>query len=106
VSRWPWFCAWALVGALLTFSFLTGLSIGLFVMPLGLVALAVVARKTPGRSETAGFLAGMGAIFLLVAVIQLDRDPVAWFAAGSAALLLAVVLYAYSSRRSAAGPFL
>ena len=39
-----WFAAWAGAGGLLVFAFLTGFSIGLFVLPFALVAVWLVQR--------------------------------------------------------------
>src|SRR5437870_5701538 len=72
VSRggWDWFAAWTLAGALLTFSFLTGFSIGLFFLPLAAAVVFWVARRAPGLFDPIGFFAGIGLILLFVAVIN------------------------------------
>ena len=70
-----WFGAWLVVGAALTFSFLAGLSIGLFVLPFALVLLAVVASRSPHRPEAIGLVSGIGVTLLLVAFINRDNEP-------------------------------
>jgi hypothetical protein len=84
---WPWFAAWAGAGALAVFAFLTGFSIGLFVLPFAVVALVVVWGRTRGGWEALGLLAGAGAIALLIAALHADPenrglDPVPWLVAG------------------------
>jgi hypothetical protein len=117
---WRWFAAWSVAGALFTFSFLAGFSIGLFFLPLAAAALFFVATRAPGLPESVGFVAGIGLIALVIAVRSRDYvpcgphgelsippgappgtkvscggfDPTPWFAAGLA--LLAVALLAYS----------
>lgn len=64
-SGWRWFHAWGVAGALFTFSFLTGLSIGLFVLPLATLALWWVARHAPNGWEWLGFAEGVGFAFVI-----------------------------------------
>jgi hypothetical protein len=66
---WWWFLAWSLAGFLMTFSFVTGLSIGLFVLPLAAAALIWVALRSPHLREASGFAAGIGATAILVAAL-------------------------------------
>ena len=70
-----WFAAWCAAGALLTFSFLTGLSIGLFVFPLAAGALLYVAWHAPHFFEGLGSVAGVGAMLLVVAFLNRDYRP-------------------------------
>jgi len=71
---WAWFAAWSLAGALFTVSFLSGFSIGLFILPFAAATLIWVARRAPGR-ETIGFLEGIGAVLLLIAFLNRDYNP-------------------------------
>jgi hypothetical protein len=64
-----WFAGWALAGFLFAFSLITGLSIGLFILPLAAFALLLVARRSPHLLEAAGFLVGVAATAVLVVVI-------------------------------------
>jgi hypothetical protein len=62
-----WFGAWLLTGAVFMFSFLTGLSIGLLVLPLATALLFWSVWHSPFLREAAGFPAG--AALTLVAVL-------------------------------------
>jgi hypothetical protein len=64
---WPWFLAWALAGFLMSFSFVTGFSIGLFILPLAAFALIWAAWRSPHLREATGFLLGIVPTALLVA---------------------------------------
>jgi hypothetical protein len=83
-----WFGCWTLGGALFTFSFLTGFSIGLFVLPLAGAMLFWVASRAPGR-EALGFLAGMGLVLVI-----------AWPLVGLLVSALAMTAYAAPVRRA------
>jgi hypothetical protein len=94
---WRWFVAWCAAGALLGFSFLTGLSIGLVLFPFAVVLLFVVAWWTPALAEMLGLLAGVGLVLLLVAAVNRDGhavDPGPWLLTGIFACALAVGAYA------------
>ena len=65
-----WFAGWALAGFLMSFSFISGLSIGLFILPPAAVVLLAVARISPHLAEASGFLAGVAATGLVVLVVQ------------------------------------
>ena len=94
---WPWFLAWCVAGAAFAFSFLTGLSIGLLVLPFAAAVLFAVAWLTPGLSELFGLLGGVGLILLLVAAVNRDGDgvdPAPWLVAGILACAAAVGGYA------------
>jgi hypothetical protein len=119
---WGWFAFWGLAGATVSFSFLTGFSIGLFVLPAALALLVVAARRSPHLPEAIGFAAGVGAVLLAVAFLnrgstacpasgslKLDPgqtsascgglDPHPWLYAGLALVAGAVTAYAFLSRR-------
>ncbi len=59
-----WFGAWALAGALFMFSFLTGLSIGVFLFPAVAFAVLWLAVNAPYGRELAGFPVGIAAVLL------------------------------------------
>jgi hypothetical protein len=93
---WDWFLGWAVAGALFTFSFLTGFSIGLFLLPVAALVLFWVARRSGGR-ETVGLLEGVGWTLLTVAFIQSgsgDLDARPWLVAGLVLSLGAAGTYA------------
>jgi len=89
---WEWFAAWAVAGALLTFSFLTGFSIGLFFLPLAAAVVFWVARRAPGLFDPIGFVGGIGLTLLLVAVVNSNAGR-AWLFAGLALGFGAVAAY-------------
>lgn len=70
-----WFWAWSVVGAALCFSFLTGFSIGLFVLPFALLLLWLVLSLSPRWAESMGVLEGVGLTLLLVAYLNWDYRP-------------------------------
>jgi len=72
-THWRWFVAWSVAGAAMTFSFLTGLSIGLFVLPLAAVLLLWVARRAPHLADALGFVEGIAVLLLLVDVPEPGR---------------------------------
>jgi hypothetical protein len=114
-----WFWAWSLVGAALCFSFLTGLSIGLLLLPFALLLLWLVLRLSPRWPESIGFLEGVGLVLLLIAYLNRDYrpcgagpqilgagesyscggfDPHPWLYTGLALAGLATVAYAVARR--------
>jgi hypothetical protein len=98
---WPWFGAWLVGGALFTFSWVAGLSIGLLVLPFAAAAVLFVAFRAPHLHEAVGFAAGAGGILLLVAVLNRgsgDLDATPWLVAGLTLALGAVAAYSVSGR--------
>jgi hypothetical protein len=89
---WEWFAAWTVAGGLMTFSFLTGFSIGLFVLPLAAVTLLWVASRAPGTFDAIGFVEGIGLTLLLVALLNPAAGR-AWLYAGLVLGLAAVAAY-------------
>jgi hypothetical protein len=74
-SGWGWFGAWTVVGALVTFSFLTGFSIGLFVLPVAVLAVWVVGSRSPSRSAAFGLISGAGFMCLVVWLLHRGDVP-------------------------------
>lgn len=66
-----WFLGWSFAGFLMTFSFVSGFTIGIFILPLAAVAVLVMAYRSPHLIEMSGFLAGIGATALLLVAILL-----------------------------------
>jgi hypothetical protein len=77
---WPWFAAWTVAGALMTFSFLTGFSIGLFFLPLAGATLLAVAWRAPGAPDAVGFFEGVGVMLLVVPLLNPDAGSAVLFA--------------------------
>ncbi len=96
---WHWFVGWCVAGAIFTFSLLTGLSIGLFLLPVAAGALFVAAREAPHAEEAVGLVAGAGLVILIVTVPQGNEAVIRW-PAGLVTLLSAVSTYAIWRRRA------
>ncbi|MEO6712577.1 MAG: hypothetical protein ABIM89_04005 [Mycobacteriales bacterium] len=62
------FAGWAVVGFLVAAALLSIASIGVYILPVALVALVVVARVLSFGRGTFGAMAGVGAALLVVAV--------------------------------------
>lgn len=62
-----WMTAWIAAGFLMSFSLVTGLSIGLFILPFAAVTVIWVATRSPHLLEATGFLVGIAATAALVA---------------------------------------
>jgi hypothetical protein len=90
---WHWFGNWAVAGGLMTFSFLTGFSIGLLVLPVAAAVVLWVASRTPGVADAAGFFAGMGILLLTIGLVNADAGS-GWELLGAALVILALVAYA------------
>jgi hypothetical protein len=65
-----WFVAWLLAGLLMSFSLITGLSIGLFILPFAAATLISVALRSPHLAEASGFMVGIAATALLIVAIN------------------------------------
>lgn len=101
---WRWFLGWCLAGAAFFFSFLTGLSIGLLLLPLVAALLWFVATRAPHAAESAGFFAGVGLVTVVVAVASWGEDHMSatpWLAAGATITVAAVVTYSVAARDGA-----
>jgi hypothetical protein len=73
-SGWQSLSEWALASALVIFGVITGLSIGLFVLPFAVVAVLLAGRRNRVWPEgPMGGLVGAGGVCLLVA--YLNRGP-------------------------------
>jgi hypothetical protein len=53
----------------MSFSLVTGFSIGIFILPLAAAVLIWVAHRAPHPQEAVGFLGGVAATALVVAVL-------------------------------------
>jgi len=59
-----WSVAWAVAGAAFMFSFVTGLSIGLYLFPAATFGIFWLALNAPYGRELSGFPVGIGAVLL------------------------------------------
>ena len=101
-AHWRWFAAWSAAGAALTFSFLTGLSIGIFVLPFAGALLVWVARRAPRLPDAFGFVAGVGLLLVVIAFINRAGDgvdPMPWLLAGVSLNGVALIAYVLGCQR-------
>jgi hypothetical protein len=69
-GRGPWwFLVWVVAGFLMSFSFVTGFSVGIFILPVAGAVLIWGAHRAPHPREAVGFLGGVAATALFVAAI-------------------------------------
>lgn len=66
LQGWRGFGWWALVGGLFALSWLAVLSIGVLILPIGIIALVIVARRTAFWPEVLGISQGIGAALLRI----------------------------------------
>src|SRR5437870_13180219 len=69
-GAWRWFGAWSAAGALMTFSFVTGFSIGLFLLPVAAFLVLLVARRAPNALDATGFVFGLGAVVWSIGLLN------------------------------------
>jgi hypothetical protein len=67
---WKWSSAWIGAGFLWSFSLVTGLSIGLLLLPAAAVVMLWVARRSPHLAESLGFFAGLAVTVVFVAALH------------------------------------
>lgn len=71
-EAWLSFVAWILVGAGYGFAAIGAASIGLFILPLPLIATAMLIRRPTTMRSVPGLLAGVGIVALFVAYTNRD----------------------------------
>jgi hypothetical protein len=100
-ESWLAFAAWTVAGALAVFAFLSGFSIGVFVLPFAVLALAAAARVAGGGAGLLGLPAGAGLVFLLIAALTYDPgDSAPWLLAGLAFVAASSAAFAAARRRA------
>ena len=80
----------------MTFSFLTGFSIGLLFLPLAAATVIWVARHSPSRVDTFGFVLGTGGVILSIGLLNSAYDS--WLVPGL--VVSAFALFPYVVVRS------
>ena len=125
--RWLWFIAWALPGACFALSIS---ALAIFTLPLGILAVLVLRRRSGGRGAL-GLLAGIGMVIGVIGSIHVHYqacsatrgslvvpvgqtsvgsscggvDGIPWLVAGFVLTAGAVILYFLASRRASSnGP--
>lgn len=123
---WRWFGAWALAGAFVVFAVLAGFSIGLFLLPLAIVLVVLIAGRARPWPEALGTLAGAGVVVLLLGAGH-ARDyepcpegtvvlppgetewscggvaPLPWLISGTVLVAVALAAYALARRHTLGG---
>ena len=67
---WMWFTAWLLVGAGYALSLIGVASIGLFALPLPVLATVLLVRRQPAARGLSGLISGLGVPLLYVAYLN------------------------------------
>ena len=120
VSSWLGFVGWLLIGGVYTLSLLTAFTIGVFVLPVAIIATLLLARRHRPADELFGLVAGLGLPVLFVAYLNRDgpgnicttaRDgaqsctekwsPWPWLAAGLLLVVTGIVAFVADRRRRA-----
>jgi hypothetical protein len=99
LNRCVMFWLWAGVGGALALSVIS--FVGVLVGLPALVALWLVARRSPRWPEPLGLLTGVGALCLTIAFLNWDElgvDPVPWLAAGVVLGAAGIGFYARARR--------
>jgi hypothetical protein len=115
---WMWFTAWLLVGAGYALSLIGVASIGLFVLPLPVLATVLLVRRQPATRGLPGLISGLGVPLLYVAYVNRagpgticaavtggqecndEWSPWPWLAVGVILLVLGVAAFAGRQRRA------
>jgi len=72
---WLGFAAWAAGGTLLTLVLVAAASFGLFLLPVAVALLVLVARRVRLWPESLGVLDGLALTALLIGLLNLDYTP-------------------------------
>jgi hypothetical protein len=113
-----WFTAWLLVGAGYALSLVGIASIGLFILPLPVLATVLLIRRQPTTSGLPGLISGLGVPLLYVAYLNRagpgticttvtggqecndEWSPWPWLAVGVILLILGVAAFVGRQRRA------
>ena len=115
---WHWFAAWMLVGGLYAFSLVAIFSVGLFMLPIPVVATVLLARTVKARHGAFGLVAGIALPLFFISLLNRDgpgmicsaidggtsctqeMSPWPWFAAGLIFLAVGTTAFWLSRPRS------
>jgi len=115
---WVWFTAWLLVGATYALSLVGIASIGLFILPLPVLATVLLVRRERALSGLPGLISGLGVPLLYVAYsnragpgticttvtggqdCNSEWSPWPWLAIGVILLALGVAAFVGRQRRA------
>jgi hypothetical protein len=119
---WVWFTAWLLVGAGYSLSLVGIASIGLFVLPLPVLATVLLVRRQPAARGLPGLISGLGVPLLYVAYLNRagpgticttvtggqecndEWSPWPWLAVGVILLVFGVAAFVGRQRRARLRP--
>lgn len=116
-----WFAAWLLVGAGYGISFLGILSVGLFVLPLPVIATILLARQRSAGAGAPGVISGLGVPLCYVAYLNRsgpgtscttttarggqscvdEGSPWPWLTVAAVLLVLGIAIFMVRRRRPA-----
>lgn len=100
---WLWFGAWGLEGGLVSFSVMSAASIGLFVLPIALLGLVLLARAGAAGPQMFGALTGAALPILVVAGLHQgpgDLDARPWLMVGLVLVVAGFGGYIAARRRA------
>ncbi|MDH3605735.1 MAG: hypothetical protein OER12_01925 [Acidimicrobiia bacterium] len=72
---WRAFLSFVLAGGLIVFGILGAASVGLFVLPFGMILFGLSIAYAPDTRDRWGVLAGVGAIGVFIGVLNLNYQP-------------------------------
>ena len=116
---WRWFVAWMLVGGLYALSLLGMLTIGIFVLPIPVVATVLLVQRQKAGRGTLGLVAGIALPLFYVSLLNRDgpgmicsaieggtacteeMSPWPWLAAGLAFMALGISAFWFMRPRPA-----
>ncbi len=116
-----WFLAWFGVGALDALAMVGALTIGIFVLPVGIAATVFLATRRDASDGIGGLISGLGLPVLYIAYLNRDGpgticrtypgggsscveewSPWPWFAIGMALVLVGVAVFTRAQRSRSA----
>jgi hypothetical protein len=74
-AGWDWFAAWAGAGAILAFSLVSALSIGIFILPFAFLAFWAILRRSPPPATWFGLASGAGLVCLAIWALNVGSKP-------------------------------
>jgi hypothetical protein len=117
-AAWGWFVAWFFTGALCALAILGALTIGIFVLPVAGAVVVFLATRRGATDGIAGLISGLALPVLYVAFLNRDgpgnvcklsassisctqeSSPWPWLLVAAALVLVGVVVFITSGRRS------
>ncbi len=120
---WAWFTAWMLVGAGYALSFIGIASVGLFLIPLPVLATVLLARRRQASGGLPGLISGLAVPVLYVAYLNRagpgtictavaggqecdgEWSPWPWLAVGVILFVLGVAAFIGWQRRASHRPY-